>query len=139
MIQLNYALILPMMIFAHIIDDFVLQHILAKMKQKSWWEQQTKHMNEHHQKLYRFDWAVALIAHAFEWSFMIMIPIMVYSWNIMDFKHVMLYMLFLVGNTILHADIDNWKANRMVINLVTDQSCHILQIILTWLMWMLLC
>ena len=32
--------ILFAMIFAHIVDDFYLQGILAKMKQKDWWEKQ---------------------------------------------------------------------------------------------------
>lgn len=135
---MQYALLLPIMIFLHIIDDFVIQNVLAKMKQKSWWEDQTKHMDSKHRNLYKWDWTIALIAHAFEWSFMIMLPIMAYSWDGMDEYHTLLFMVYLVGNTIIHADIDHFKANLLVINLVTDQSCHILQIVLTWLMWLLL-
>ena len=135
---MHYALLLPIMIFLHIIDDFVVQGILAKMKQRQWWKDQTKHMDHEHQEMYRYDWTVALLAHAFEWSFMIMLPILVYSYNTMDMKQLVLYMMNLCGNTLIHAYIDHNKCNLLVINLITDQSCHIAQIFVTWMMWYIL-
>ena len=113
-------LILFAMIFAHIVDDYYLQGVLAKMKQKKWWEENAP------DKLYRHDYIVALIAHAFSWSFMINIPTLFISTNYI------VMLLFIVVNTYVHAYVDNAKANKFSINLIIDQICHIVQIIGTW-------
>ena len=39
------------------------------MKQKKWWQENAP------QKLYKYDYIVALIMHSMSWSFMIMLPI----------------------------------------------------------------
>ena len=57
------------MCFCHIVDDYYLQGILASMKQKSWWTKQ-----ESYEDKYKNDYIVALLMHAFSWSFMILIP-----------------------------------------------------------------
>jgi len=113
-------LILFAMIFAHIVDDYYLQGILAKMKQRKWWEENAP------DKMYRYDYIVALITHAFSWSFMIILPTLLISdeWFTMC--------IFIIINTILHAYIDNAKANRHSINLIADQLCHLIQIIGLW-------
>lgn len=113
-------LILFAMIFAHIVDDYYLQGILAKMKQKKWWEENAP------DKMYRYDYIVALVAHAFSWSFMITVPTLLIS----DKYFVMC--IFIIINTILHAYIDNEKANKRHINLIVDQFCHMIQIISLW-------
>ena len=113
-------LILFAMIFAHIVDDYYLQGILAKMKQKKWWEENAP------DKLYRRDYIVALIAHAFSWSFMINIPTLFISTNYI------VMLLFIVVNTYVHAYVDNAKANKFSINLIIDQICHLVQIVGTW-------
>lgn len=113
-------LILFAMIFAHIVDDYYLQGILAKMKQKKWWEENAP------DKMYRHDYIVALIAHAFSWSFMITVPTLLIS----DKYFVMC--VFIVTNTILHAYVDHAKANWRCINLIVDQLCHLIQIIGLW-------
>lgn len=86
---MNTIYILLFMIFMHIIDDFNLQGIMAAMKQKSWWEKQ-----EGYNDKYRFDYIPALLCHAFSWSMMIHIPILVYynfdmgdRWNLLEFIH----------------------------------------------------
>lgn len=114
-------LILFAMIFAHIVDDYYLQGILAKMKQKKWWEENAP------DKMYRHDYIVALIAHAFSWSCMITVPTLLIS----DKYYIMC--IFIIINTILHACVDNLKANKRWINLITDQFCHMVQIIGLWL------
>lgn len=134
---MQYPLLLPIMIFLHIIDDFCLQGILAKMKQKSWWDEQNKPWTEKYWLKHRYDWLPPLICHAFEWSFMILLPILVYSWDMMTPKSISIFMTLLVQNTIVHAYIDHSKCNLMVINLVTDQSIHITQIVVTWVIWLL--
>lgn len=117
--------ILLCMIFCHIVDDYYLQGILASMKQKSWWEQNAP------DKLYRYDYIMALLMHAFSWSFMIMLPIAVFTlWIGLPFGKWIIKLY--IGNMMCHALVDNYKANYKKINLITDQIIHLLQIILTW-------
>lgn len=53
------------MLFFHLFDDYKLQGILANMKQRSWWEKNAP------DDLYKNDYIIALIEHAFSWTFMI--------------------------------------------------------------------
>lgn len=62
--------ILLFMIMMHIVDDYYLQGILASMKQKSWWKKQPNYKDK-----YSNDYLIALMMHAFSWSFCIMLPI----------------------------------------------------------------
>lgn len=115
--------VLLSMIFLHIVDDFVMQQTLAKMKQKAWWRKQ-----EEYSDMYKYDWLVALLAHAFEWTFMIMLPIALNYGAPLDLGF---YLVF-GGNLIVHAITDHCKANRKTIPLVVDQAIHLGQIIATY-------
>lgn len=120
------ASVLLLMVFLHIVDDYYLQAIgpLASMKQRSWWE---KH---YPQKLYKYDYLVALLMHSMSWAFMVMLPISIYrSWDI-DGTFILLFIV----NTAIHAFVDNMKANWLLINLIVDQSFHMVQIASTFLM-----
>ena len=114
-----YIKIILLMILLHIVDDFVLQPIsLSKLKQKTFWEPYLKD-----NKLYKNDYKVALIIHGLSWSIMIHIPFMllpVNEWWIL---------ISVITNAIIHAWIDNEKANKLSINLLTDQIIHLCQII----------
>lgn len=121
-------IILIAMFFCHIVDDFYLQGCLANMKQKSWWEKQTTN------KLYRNDYLMALIEHAFSWSFVILLPILAYM-IYTDSLLIIPYVCVLVINLVVHSFIDNLKANKLCINLVTDQWLHICQILITWIVF----
>lgn len=119
-------IILLTMLFLHIVDDYYLQGILAQMKQKSWWKKNAP------DELYKNDYKIALLEHAFSWTFMIMLPItitMIIQNNYIN----RIYITCFIMNWILHAVIDHLKANRKTINLVIDQSCHVLQIVVTWI------
>lgn len=111
------------MILLHIIDDFVLQPIsLSKLKQKTFWDPYLKDS-----KLYKYDYKVALIIHGLSWSIMIHIPFMLLPINEW-------WILFsVITNAIIHAWIDNEKANKLSINLLTDQICHLVQIIIIFM------
>lgn len=115
-------IILTSMIFFHIVDDFYLQGWLASAKQKQWWEKNAP------DKMYRFDYIVALLMHSFSWAFMIyLVPaiyIIILGGN--------LYPILFIGNVLLHMFVDDLKANKKKINLIQDQLIHILQIVLTW-------
>lgn len=114
------------MIYMHILDDFCLQGILAGMKQKSWWAAQKEY-----KPLYKYDYIVALLIHSFSWAFMTMLPIII----MLDFD-VSMFIIALFVNMIIHCVVDDLKANKGKINLVVDQSIHIIQIVVTGLIFM---
>lgn len=111
-----------MMIFCHIIDDFVLQGKLANFKQKGWWKE------NYPDKKYEYDFIICLILHAFEWTFMIMLPLAIY----VKFDVTLLYVVGFILNTVIHAIIDHFKCNKLAFCLEADQIMHIVQIILTF-------
>lgn len=122
--------ILISMLFCHIIDDFCLQGILASMKQKSWWEE--NYSNEQ----YKNDYKISLFMHSASWSFMILLPISIYA--ILNYYSGMFWIewlgLFII-NTIIHIFVDDLKANKQKINLVIDQTIHLIQLAITWVIW----
>ena len=115
--------ILLFMIFMHIVDDYYLQGWLASAKQKKWWEKNAP------QELYKHDYIMALIMHSLSWTFMIMLPIAIsikftFSW---------FYIIAFIVNSTVHGLIDNLKANKGKINLIQDQSIHLAQIFITYI------
>lgn len=114
-----YIKIILLMILLHIIEDFVLQPIsLSKLKQKTFWKPYLKDSN-----LYKNDYKVALVIHGLSWSIMVHLPFILLSVNEW-------WILFsVITNAIFHAWIDNEKANKLSINLLTDQLIHLCQII----------
>lgn len=118
------------MIFCHLIDDYKLQGILANMKQRQWWKENAN------KYMYRNDYKIALIEHAFSWSFMITLPFLVISFIQNNTFLMILLVISYFINTAIHAFIDNLKANKHVINLVEDQLDHLVQIICTWIILM---
>ena len=121
------VLILLCMFFMHIVDDYYLQGILASMKQKNWWEKNAP------DPLYKNDYKIALAEHAFSWTFMMMLPAVVYTTIIGAMLPIWFIAVLFVLNVIIHALVDNAKANEGTINLIQDQSIHFIQIICTWL------
>lgn len=116
--------LLFLMLFMHIVDDYYLQGWLASSKQKSWWEQNAPN------KLYKYDYLMALFMHSLSWAFMIMLPYHIY---ILIFSGTF-YPILLIINLIIHMFVDNMKANLKKINLIQDQLIHMIQIIITWYM-----
>lgn len=115
-------LILLAMIFCHIVDDYYLQGVLAKMKQRSWWQENAP------KEEYKNDYKMALIMHGFSWAFMIMIPYIFIGANQYAVS------IAIVINTAIHAIVDDLKANKKKINLVDDQMTHLCQILVTWIL-----
>lgn len=111
------------MLFCHVFDDYKLQAgVLNNLKQKKWWREQPEY-NEY----YRYDYIVGLIMHAISWSFMIMLPLAIY----LSFNITPAFAIIFVANVVIHAVVDDLKANRKVINLVVDQAAHMIQIATT--------
>lgn len=115
-------LILIAMIFCHIVDDYYLQGWLASAKQKSWWENNTP------DELYKHDYLAALFMHSFSWTFMIMLLPTIF---VVINGGVWSPLLF-ISNLIIHMVVDDLKANKKKINLIQDQTVHIVQIFATW-------
>ena len=109
-----------LMFLAHCIDDFFLQGgCLVNLRQKSWWQKQTTDAK------YSKDYLMGLFIHAFEWSAMLCLVLMMFgasNW-------------FLAGsffiNGFVHMFVDDLKANRFKINLIQDQLIHLVQITTT--------
>ena len=127
------CLLLMTMIFFHILGDFKLQGILAEMKQKTFYS------NKYHYRvnMYRFDHIAALLMHAFSWTFMVYIPGIVYlilmgKWGMFENEWIA-YLIFFIMHMLIHSLVDHLKANLYFINLFTDQTIHILQIIIIWI------
>lgn len=121
--------LLIFMILAHIIDDYYLQGWLASAKTKNWWKKNAP------DKLYSKDYIMALFCHSLSWSIMIFLPILIYSlYNQIDLNW---FYLAIPINLIIHAVIDDLKANKFKINLIIDQSIHFTQIFITWIIFVL--
>ena len=129
---MDKLLTLMIMVFLHCVADYWLQGILAKMKQKTWWK------DKEPKELCAKDYRAALAAHSFEWAFMIQLPILydIYykCWGFEPFciRAVSVYVGMLILNTVVHCIIDSAKANKHSINLITDQLLHLVQIAVTW-------
>ena len=118
--------ILILMLFCHIIDDFVLQDKFTYLKQKSWWIKACKDDGLPFDK-YKNDYKMALFEHSLEWSIAIILPT-IFLCNISGY----ILLLSVIINTIIHYIVDNAKANQLRLNLVQDQTFHFVQIIVTW-------
>lgn len=118
---MSKSFLILLMLFLHIVDDYYLQGLLASLKQKRWWEEHAP------QKLYRYDYIVAVAMHSISWSFMIMLPIAYES----HFNVSIAFNFVFALNAALHGIVDDLKANKRKINLIADQSFHLFQITIT--------
>lgn len=118
------AFIFLAMVFCHIIDDYKLQPpLLNTLRQKDWWKENAP------DRLYKHDYLMALAMHSISWSFMIHLPIALYN----EFYANPLFIGSFIVNACIHAFVDDLKANRHKINLITDQLIHIGQISIAFL------
>ena len=131
---LTHPLILFWICFLlHILADFNLQGILADMKQARWWNRQIDNLfsagqdpipRHFHRYRYKDDYIVALWMHALMWSIITfgMLALIVSP---------MALSIIIIVNAMIHAIIDDRKANMYLINLEQDQIMHIVQIAVT--------
>lgn len=122
---MQYIILFLSMMFCHIVDDYYLQGWLASAKQKKWWATNAP------DPLYKNDYWMALSEHAFSWTFMIHIPIVIYSYIVGVQFNMYLFVCIFMINWFVHAVTDNAKANLMKINLIQDQKIHFAQILIT--------
>ena len=118
--MLTKLVLFAVMLEAHIIVDFHMQGILAKLKQESEWLNHPEY-----KEMYKNDWAIAMWLHAFEWTFVVMLPLAyLHHWEITN-----VFAICFVVNMVVHAATDHLKANMRDISLVADQTIHIIQIL----------
>lgn len=118
---MNWIFIILLMLFCHIVADYNMQGWLATAKQKSYWKENAP------DKMYKYDYVCALVMHSIGWTFMIMLPLA----YIMKFNVDFLFVWIFVMNIIVHAVTDHMKANEKLINLWQDQLIHLIQILIT--------
>ena len=122
---MEILLLIVAMIFFHIIDDYYLQGWLASAKQKEWWEKNAPN------PLYKNDYIMALCEHAFSWTCMIYIPLLIYIKLYCNADMRAFIIVSMALNCEIHAIVDDLKANQKKINLIQDQLVHIFQILIT--------
>ena len=128
---MKYIILFLSMLFCYIVDDYYLQGWLASAKQKDWWRKNAP------EPLYRNDYVMALIEHAFSWTFMIHLPIIIYTIIFNISINVNWFFVVFIINWGIHVLTDNAKANLKKINLIQDQIIHFLQIIVTYICYMI--
>ena len=113
----------------HIIDDFVFQPVcLSNLKQKNYWERLCKEQNVDIEK-YKYDYIAGLIMHALSWSIMILLPVIFLLPNVSCIAIIGCIII----NGLIHAYVDDLKANKFELNLIEDQSIHFIQIFITFI------
>ncbi len=129
---------LAVIIFAlHVFADFNLQigARLDQFKQQKWWndilDSSDVPANPKHKlrRKYGGDYLAGLLVHAGVWAAVTFLPLVLLA------QSQLAVWLVIVPNAIFHAVVDHLKANRLAINLRTDQFLHILQIATTLTLW----
>ena len=111
------------MLVLHLLADFTLQGWFANGKHRVWWEQQCAKQGVDFSK-YRYDYICALVSHSFFWAAVTFLPMIVMT----NWPYDWLAVVFLTVQVIVHAVVDDLKANKFKLNLVQDQLVHVLQV-----------
>lgn len=130
---MKYIILLLILVYMHILDDFVLQGVLSTMKRKINWIK-----DKEYKELYKYDYMISLIIHALSWTISINIPIMfiIYRFDrLHDMKVMIIFIVEFICNWVIHSIVDNLKANKGKINLVQDQLCHFCQVLILFLLF----
>ena len=105
------------------------------MKQRSWWWEQCRKTVwgtfEEQFRKYRHDHVAACVCHSLLWTLVTFSPILFLDGRVGNAFAAVCVAL----NTAFHAVVDDLKANRFRLNLVTDQALHAMQILATWGAW----
>jgi hypothetical protein len=120
--------ILILMIVMHVLDDFVLQaQCLSNLKQKDWWFRKGFYKDP-----FKFDYLCAGLIHSLSWSCMISLPLLFLADLDLQGETHLFYLFFI--NIVVHFIVDELKANLKIINLWVDQTIHICQVILLYVL-----
>ena len=103
--------ILAIMLFCHIADDYYLQGILSQLKQREWWDKHAPYA------MYRNDYRMALFEHAFSWSFVTTVPLLVYLFSLYVVPVVSKY-VYRIG--VFFYPLDLWEGQRGISSPLTQ-------------------
>ena len=120
---MNCFVLFVVTLLLHLLADFTLQGWFANGKQRAWWEQQCAEHGVDFSK-YRYDYICALVSHSFFWAAVTFLPMIVMT----NWPYDWLAVVFLTVQVIVHAVVDDLKANKFKLNLVQDQLVHVLQV-----------
>ena len=110
------------MLLGHLVADYTLQGWLADGKQKDWWRKIFGGHEDAVPDKYKYDYIAALVCHSLYWSIFVCAPFYASGY----------ILTAIILNTVVHAIVDDLKANLKMINLVQDQLIHLVQILLTF-------
>jgi hypothetical protein len=122
--MVEWYVLFPLMILLHVIEDFHMQGIMARMKQREFWRE--------YPEMYAHDWIPVILLHGMEWATVVALPCILASW----FDVSAWFVLTVVVMGVVHAYVDHLKANRLSINLIQDQAVHIVQIAVMLVVYM---
>ena len=130
---MRYIIFFLALLYMHILDDFVFQGILSKLKRKVFWLK-----DKEYKEIYKYDYIISLIIHALSWTISINIPVMfiLYQYNKLDnMMYTIIFIIEFLLNWLIHSIVDDLKANKMKINLVTDQIIHFIQVFILFILF----
>lgn len=135
--ELNISQLAAIIFALHVFADFNLQ-IGAKLdqfKQQKWWKSLLDSVKMHadwdnkYHRRFMGDYLAGLLVHAGVWAAVTFLPLVLLA------QSQLAVWLILVPNALFHAVVDHLKANRLAINLRTDQFLHLLQLATTLTLW----
>ncbi len=121
-------------VLLHLIADYTLQGCLANLKQRKWWIETGKANGMSMQEItkYKHDYKCGLLCHSLYWTLVTFFPIIFLS----DLSWAVISFIALI-NTAIHYEVDDMKANQGRLTLWQDQGLHLLQIVLTCVLFTL--
>lgn len=128
-----YIIFFLSLLYMHIMDDFVFQGVLSKLKRKVFWLK-----DKEYKEIYKYDYIISLIIHALSWTISINIPVMFILIHYNKLDNIMYTTIFIIEfllNWIIHSIVDDLKANKMKINLITDQIIHFIQVSIIFILF----
>lgn len=117
--------IFALMLLGHFVADYTLQGWLADAKRKAWWE---KCFDWDVPDKYGRDYICALFCHALYWSLIVCLPLAALD--------APAYFAMSLVQGVIHAIIDDLKANKSALNLCQDQALHLVQVASVFGYWM---
>lgn len=128
-----YIIFFLSLLYMHIMDDFVFQGVLSKLKRKVFWLK-----DKEYKEIYKYDYIISLIIHALSWTISINIPVMFILIHYNKLDNIMYTTIFIIEfllNWLIHSIVDDLKANKMKINLITDQIIHFIQVSIIFILF----
>lgn len=115
--EASVAVVLLLMVAMHVIEDFHLQGRMADMKQRAWWSQ--------YPERYSRDWMPVILLHGMEWSVLVSLPLLLLT----GLDAGWWFAAMVAVNGLVHAGVDHLKANSLRIDLIQDQTVHMVQMV----------